>query len=236
MLPGSGSSADFLRRAFTGPLTAAGLALLALDPPTGSDAVSAGLGLLDDVLADQAVRYVGGVSLGAHLAARWAAARPGLDLDGLLLVLPAWTGEPGPVAALSAEAADRIECDGVSAALAVARSAASGTPAEWVAEELEAAWPAYGDSLATTLRATSRSAGPSLEELARVGVPAVVVAVVDDPMHPVEVARDWVGALPLGVLHTLGLAEVGSSRAALGSAAVTALRAARSKALPPPRP
>ncbi|MFL6128767.1 MAG: alpha/beta hydrolase [Mycobacteriales bacterium] len=217
LLPGAGSSAGFLRRAF-GPALA-DHELLAVAPSPGPSVVVAALAALD-AAADaygSRLRLVGGVSLGAHLAARWAAA--GRDLDGLLLALPGWTGIPGPVAAATAAAADQVDRLGPAGAIAAAGSGG----VSWVAEELGAAWPAYGELLAPTLRAAAASPGPSTADLRGLDLPVGVVAFADDPLHPLAVAEQWAALLPRAALRRLRLADLAPDRARLGTAARAAL-------------
>jgi pimeloyl-ACP methyl ester carboxylesterase len=219
ILPGSGSTADFVTRAFGPPLAAAGYAVVAVDPPAGPDPVTDALRALDAAARRHRPDLVGGVSLGAHLAVRWAAtADP--PPRGLLLALPAWTGEPAAVAAASGYAADRVDALGVAGALAEARR--GGEP--WVAAELAAAWPVHGDRLAETLRATGRSRGPTAAELAGVGAPVGIAAFTDDPLHPLAVAREWARLLPRAGLRTLALADAAADRAVIGAAALSAWR------------
>ena len=253
LLPGAGSSADFLRRAFARPLAAAGCRLVAMPPRPGTGVVEAGYAALDTALRAYGprLRLVGGVSLGAHVAACWTARQPaagdgpprptapwaahepapgaatGSDLrqsavPGLLLALPAWTGAPGPVAAATAGAADRVAELGVAGAL---RAAGAG-PIRWVAAELAAAWPAYGDGLAATLRAAAAARGPSVGELRSVTAAAGVVCFTDDPLHPAAVAEEWATVLPRAGLARLRLADLAADRSVLGAAAVRALAAA----------
>ena len=68
-----------------------------------------------DRAVDASVRLIAGISLGAHAAVRWAASnrRKARRLDGLWLVLPAWTGEADAVAALSSTAADEVAAEGL---------------------------------------------------------------------------------------------------------------------------
>jgi pimeloyl-ACP methyl ester carboxylesterase len=220
ILPGAGSSAGFVSRAFGEAVGAAGYRLVTPSPEPGPGVVAAALAALDEVAATcPGLRLVGGVSLGAHLAARWALRHP--HLDGVLLVLPAWTGPPGPVAAATAASADTIDRLGTDGALA-----AAGTAVPWVAAELAAAWPAYGDRLAASLRAAAAAPGPTAAELASLRVPAGVVGFTDDPLHPYEVAREWAAALPRAVLRTLQLSDAAPDPAVLGRTALDALDAA----------
>jgi hypothetical protein len=228
ILPGAGSSADFVARAFGRPLRTAGYALVAPPPEPGPELVTGAFRALSDCAERYGSRLglVGGVSLGAHVAARWAAGRA--DLGGVLLVMPAWTGSPAVIAAATAASADVVERLGTAGALA-----AAGDAVPWVAAELAAAWPGYGDGLAASLRAAAASAGPSPAELAALTAPAGVVGLVDDPLHPYAVAQEWAATLPYAALGRLGLAEVGSDRSVLGTAALAALAAAPTR--PEPR-
>ncbi|HST66653.1 MAG TPA: alpha/beta hydrolase [Mycobacteriales bacterium] len=221
ILPGAGSSAGFVARAFGPALRAAGYALVTPPPEPGPGVVEAALRALDEAAATYpGVRLVGGVSLGAHLAARWAVGHP--DLDGVLLALPAWTGAPGVVAAATAASAGTIDRLGTDGALA-----AAGAAVPWVAAELAAAWPAYGDRLAASLRAAAAAPGPTVAELASLRVPAGLVAFADDPLHPHAVAREWAAALPRAALRTLHLADAAPDPAILGATALAALTEAR---------
>ena len=58
-------------------------------------------------------------------------------------------------------------------------------------------------------------------------MPVGVAALVDDPVHPLEVAQEWHAALPRSALVTTTLAAFGADPGALGRAAALAwLRAA----------
>ncbi|HEX6756548.1 MAG TPA: alpha/beta hydrolase [Mycobacteriales bacterium] len=220
LLPGAGSSADFVARAFGPPLTERGYALVSVPPVPGPGVVSAAFSALDEALEEYGprLRLVGGVSLGAHVSARWAVVHQGV-LAGLLLAFPAWTGEPGPVAAATAAAADRVATLGTAGALAVAGSGGVG----WVAEELAAAWPAYGGELAATLRAAAAAPGPTRAELAALDLPVGLAACEDDPLHPLAVAEEWAAAVSIARVARLRLATLAPDRALLGAATLTAL-------------
>jgi pimeloyl-ACP methyl ester carboxylesterase len=221
VLPGSGSTAEFVARAFTGPVLAAGYTLVTADPPRAvGDPADEWGEALDDLPSRPAL--VGGVSLGAHAAARWAARRPGAT-DGLILVMPAWTGTPDGVAAVSGSTAEELDADGVEAVLSRLRGIPAGSAA-WVLTELERAWHHRGRAaLVAELRGVATSPGPTEAELARVGVPAALVALTGDPLHPEAVARRWAAVLPHASLATVDHATVAADRAALGAAALRAL-------------
>ncbi len=222
---GSGSSVDFVERAFGAPLAAAGFRLVTVEDRTGDVRHVTDL-LVASARAEGAV-LLGGVSLGAHAAVR-AAARPGVlpGLRGLLLALPAWTGAPGAVAALSAVAAEQVQREGLPAV--VRRLAGEG----WVGAELAAAWPTYGEQgLVAALRSTARSPGPTVAELRAVTVPVGLVALDPDPFHPVQQARAWVRLLPHAVLEVLPHDAPAADRAVLGRAALVGWRAAGGRAV-----
>jgi pimeloyl-ACP methyl ester carboxylesterase len=224
---GCGSSADFVRRTFGRACAAAQLDLVTWDDRSGDvEVVAAELGRLAEATG---AGVVGGVSLGAHAAAAWAAGR---DLDGVLLVLPAWTGAPGVTAAMSAAAADEVERAGRDAVLA--RLATDGG---WVGRELARAWRRYDEAdLVAALRAGARSAAPVRATLSRVRAPAGVVALAGDEVHPEDVARAWQLALPAARLAVVPAGEPAHDVAVLGDSAVRAwLHARRGAPLSAPR-
>jgi fermentation-respiration switch protein FrsA (DUF1100 family) len=53
--------------------------------------------------------------------------------------------------------------------------------------------------------------------------PMGVVAASDDPIHPLEVALEWVSAAPHAALRTVTLGEFGPDPSVLGAACVAAL-------------
>jgi pimeloyl-ACP methyl ester carboxylesterase len=228
VLPGSGSDDRFVRSVFAGPLAALEIDLIVPSPPFGADVVAAYRKALDRAALTSDALLVGGISLGAHVAARWAAETPGRRLAGLLLALPAWTGPPGvaPAAMAARLTAAQVRSGGVGAAAA---SAAAGAPT-WLAAELARAWGRYGDGLASALEAAAAEPGPTADELAGLDVPAGVAALVDDPVHPLAVARQWQEVLPRSALVTVGLAAFGNDPETIGRATLLAwLRAAQGR-------
>ncbi|WP_026424701.1 alpha/beta fold hydrolase [Actinokineospora inagensis] len=221
LLPGTGSDDAFVRSVFAGPLSAVGIPLRTPRPNPGKDLVRAAFAALDETSGPV---LVGGISLGAQVAARWAANHPNRCV-GLLVALPAWTGDPGaaPAALAARHSAADVRARGTSAALA---SAVAGV-APWLAAELTRSWPAHGENLPDSLDTASTEPGPTLDELARIDVPAGVACCTDDPIHPAEVAQAWVDALPNARLGTTTLATVGADREALGRATVLAWLRAR---------
>lgn len=221
MLPGSASDEVFVRAAFAGPLRAVGITLFAPSPRHGADVVDGYRAALDAELERAVVAgerlLVGGVSLGAHVAATWAASRTP-PLAGLLLALPAWSGPAdGAAAAIAARAtADLVRGGGVTAALDAARA---GSP-PWLAAELNRAWPRYGAGLAAALDAAAAEPGPDAAALGSLTAPAGLAALVDDPVHPIGEARRWQALLPRAVLHSATLAAFGADPEVIGRATV----------------
>ena len=167
---------------------------------------------------------VGGVSLGAQVAVRWAADRTARGLPGpagLLLALPAWTGVPGdaPAAVAARATCDALRRDGLAATVAEARA---NTP-QWLGAELARAWTRHGDSLAEAFEITARTPGPTPDQLAGIRVPVGIVGLLDDPVHPIEVARRWHALLPRAALVTTTLEAMGRDPETLGRAAALAL-------------
>jgi hypothetical protein len=64
---------------------------------------------------------------------------------------------------------------------------------------------------------------PSCADLTRLAAPLAVAAAVDDPIHPHQVAVDWVTAAPRAALRTVTLDQMGADTAALGAACLAAL-------------
>jgi pimeloyl-ACP methyl ester carboxylesterase len=213
---GAASSAAFIRRAFAGPLAGIGYEVVTWDRRTpAADAVDELAALVER--SDATV--VGGVSVGAILAARYAL-RPGVRLSGLLLALP-----PGdPAGPLLAEPAQRPVVDDITSLV----EAASRGAAPWVAAEIRAAWPTYGhDELLGELRTAAHAVPPALAELARIDAPTGVVGLAGDPVHPLAVAEAWAQAIPAAAVETLALDEPAADVSVIGAAAVRAWMRAR---------
>jgi pimeloyl-ACP methyl ester carboxylesterase len=173
------------------------------------------------LVAETGARVVGGTSLGAHVAAAYAAS--GAPLHALLLAIPGWLGAGTPTALANAAVADEVEGTGVAATLA--RIASDPAVPRWVVIELERSWPRHEPaSLVAALRAVAAGAAPDVGALSRVGAPAGVVGLVDDPAHPFAAADAYAAALPRAALQALSLAEWGERRSILGDAALAACR------------
>jgi pimeloyl-ACP methyl ester carboxylesterase len=209
---GAGSCPETAVR-LLGPAVPAGVDVRAVDSRGTVDEVVAELAR---AAAGHEVALVGGISLGAHAAALWAS-RGGATVE-LVLAMPAWTGPPDEVAALTAASADDVGTIGVARLLARISSVAD--PDDWVLDELRRGWTRYDDDLlARTLRSAATSPGPTVRELGRIGARTVVVALDDDPLHPLEVARRWSAAIPGAGLAVVARDAPRTDRGALGRAA-----------------
>ncbi|KAA2254985.1 alpha/beta hydrolase [Solihabitans fulvus] len=228
LLPGTGSDEVFVRAVFAGPLLALGLPLTAPAPVPGVDLVRHHLAALD-AAAERGPVLVGGISLGAHVAANWAV-RNQDRCAGLLAALPAWHGpapSDAPAAWAARASAAAIERDGLAATLRASTEGVAG----WLSAELHRAWTRHGDGLAASLRAAAAYPGPDLADLRGLDVPAGIAACSDDPVHPAEEADVWAAALPNAVARRTTLAAMAADREALGRAALLAwLSAARHRA------
>jgi pimeloyl-ACP methyl ester carboxylesterase len=205
------------------PVIAEGSSGVALDARGGGETVTRLLAqAVDSYERDghQVVR-VAGISLGAHAAGLWSAQTQ--HPAELVLVMPAWTGRADDVAAATVVAAGEVYRLGSHAVLDRLH-ADPRTRDDWVLEELERGWSTYDDpALVAVLRAAGTSRAPSTDQLAQLAVPAAVVALADDPMHPVRVAREWVDALPHAALRVVPRTVPADDRGALGRAGAEAL-------------
>lgn len=223
LLPGTGSDEDYLRRAFAGPLQQAGATLIAVAPEPRR-LVAGYLDALEEAAASGPVA-VGGVSLGAAVAASWALSctisRPG-QVIAVLAALPPWIGpsDGAPAAQSARYTAEALRRDGLTATTAAMRAS---SPA-WLADELSRSWQRQGPDLADALEEAAGYAAPRPADFGRLDVPMGVVAVSDDPAHPLAVARRWVAAAPRAALRTVTLTDFGPYPAALGAACLEALR------------
>jgi pimeloyl-ACP methyl ester carboxylesterase len=218
LLPGTGSDDDYVRRAFTGPLRDVG-ALLVAPPPRPDRLIEGYLSALDAAARDGPIA-VGGVSIGAAVAASWALVHPDRT-TAVLAALPAWTGTPGvaPAALAARYSAERLRADGLAATTTRMRVS---SPA-WLARELTRSWRAQWPLLPDAMEEAAAYVAPSCAELNRLAAPLGVAAAVDDSIHPLQVAVDWVTAAPRASLKTVTLDEVGADPAALGAACLAAL-------------
>jgi pimeloyl-ACP methyl ester carboxylesterase len=218
LLPGTGSDDDYVYRAFSVALHGVGAVVVA-SAPEPSHLVAGYLRELDDAARHGPIA-VGGISIGAAVATSWALAHPA-DAVAVLAALPAWTGEPDAAAAALAAryTAHQLRTDGLAAAIAQMR-ASSPT---WLSDELARSWVGQWPALPAAMDEASAYVAPTVDELATLRVPMGVAAAIDDPVHPVEVALEWVAAAHRAALQTFTLDELGSDPAILGTSCVTAL-------------
>lgn len=219
-MPGTGSDADFARRAFGPVADELGIPLVA-SPPRAPGLVAGHLATIDAVTGPV---ILAGVSLGAAIAASRALRTPAGDTPvvAVLAALPPWSGAPGDApAALSARiTAAALAADGLDATIA---AMVAGSPA-WLGAELSRSWRALGTSLAASLTEAAAHRCPTPDDLATLDVPLAVAVAVDDPVHPAAVGRAWAAAAPRGAVAELTLADIGRDPAALGLACLRAWR------------
>ena len=218
LLPGTGSDDDYVYRAFSDALHEIG-AIVVTPAPHPDRLVDGYLEALDDA-ARTAPIAVGGVSIGAAVAAGWALANP-VKAVAVLAALPAWTGSPesAPAALAARHSADVLRRDGLASATAQMR--ASSPP--WLADELTRSWVGQWPALPDAMDEAAAYVAPTHSELERLAVPMGVAAATDDLVHPVEVAVEWVAAAPRAALRTVTLDEMGADPGVLGAACVAAL-------------
>ncbi|AKN17508.1 alpha/beta fold hydrolase [Mycobacterium haemophilum] len=218
LLPGTGSDDDYVYRAFSGPLHRVGAAVLT-PPPQPDRLINGYLSALDDAARTGPIG-VGGVSIGAAVAAAWALAHPERAV-AVLAALPPWTGAPGsaPAALAARYSASQLRRDGLAATTTQMR--ASSPP--WLADELARSWRGQWPRLPDAMEEAAAYVAPSCAELARLVAPLAVAAAIDDPIHPLQVGVDWVTAAPHAALQRVTLDQIGTNTAALGAACLAAL-------------
>lgn len=218
LLPGTGSDDDYVYRAFCGALHDVG-AVVVTPAPEPSRLVEGYLQALDGAARQRPIA-VGGISIGAAVAASWALAHPTAAV-AVLAGLPAWTGSPeNATAALAAHySASVLRRDGLASAISQMRD--SSPP--WLAAELTRSWVGQWPDLPDAMDAAARYVAPTGAELEKLAVPMGIAAATDDPIHPLEVAVEWAAAAPVAALRTFTLDELGAEPGILGTACVSAL-------------
>ncbi|RRR47711.1 alpha/beta hydrolase [Mycolicibacter terrae] len=218
LLPGTGSDDDYVRRAFGAPLQQVGAELVA-HRPRPAHLIEGYLAALDAAARSGPV-IVGGVSIGAAVGTAWALQHPG-QVIAVLAALPAWTGAPdtAPAAHAARYSAEQLRREGLPAVVAQMRA----TSPAWLADELTRSWTAQWPQLPDALEQAAAYVAPSCAELAALAAPLGVTAAVDDPVHPLQTAAEWVAAAPRAALCTVTLEQIGADPAALGTACLTAL-------------
>jgi pimeloyl-ACP methyl ester carboxylesterase len=194
-------------------------------------AVGPGQFAVDDLAGDLAAMIaelgwdqpvIGGGSMGAAVALRWALRDPGALRESagcraLVLVAPA-LGRRGPespgAAAFLADAAARIESDGLARAVAGLRAQAPGGGdgmAPWLRQD--------GASLAVAMRAAAGwQVLGDLSDLAALPMPVAVVGIEGDPLHPAGLARRMHAAVPGSSLQVLPSLAAATRPGAIGAA------------------
>lgn len=218
MLPGTGSDACFAEKAFGAELRRRSIIPIAVDPdPRG--VVASYLTALDEA-AENGPILVGGVSIGAAVALRWAYDNPD-RVVGVLAALPAWTGDPreAPAAASARWTASELRAHGLDTVTAA--MTASSPP--WLARELTRSWSAQWPDLPSALDEAAHYRALDVDELRAVTVPVGIAAAVDDAVHPLAVGRQWSREIPHAELATVTLEQVGDDPSVLGRLCLAAL-------------
>lgn len=217
-LPGTGSDADFARRAF-GPASAArGLDFVAVEPDPRGVVASCRAGLA--AAARSGPVLAAGISLGAAIALEWAAEHPDRVI-GVVAALPAWTGPDTatcPAALSAAATAAQLRADGLDVVLDRMRASSP----QWLADALTQSWRAQWPDLPAALEEAADYKWPDAERLATFELPIAVVTAIDDPVHPVAVAQEWAALAPHAQLHRITLDELGADPAILGHTGIGA--------------
>ena len=210
-MPGTGSDADYVRRAFGPAADEIGLTLVALEPT--ERLVDGHLRRLDELARDHGPVIVGGVSIGAAVALAWAL---GHRCAGIWAALPAWTGDPAtaPAAWSATATADALVADGLEPTIA----AMAATSPDWLAAELGRSWRALHPALVRHLGEAATFHAPTLDQIATLSAPLAVTVAVDDPIHPHQVGRAWAAAAPRAALTEVTLDAWGREPSILGFA------------------
>jgi pimeloyl-ACP methyl ester carboxylesterase len=220
MLPGTGSDDDYIVRAFASPLHDVGAQIAAQSPRPGH-LIDGYLASLDDA-ARCAPIAVGGVSIGAAVAAAWALQHPDRTV-AVLAALPAWTGAPGdaPAALAARRSAQLLRRNGLAATTTHMRASSPS----WLAEELARSWREQWPYLPDAMEEAAAYVAPTRAQLRQLTAPVGIVAATDDPVHPLEIGLEWAAAAPHAALQTITLDQIGTDPAALGAACLIALDA-----------
>ncbi|MFQ6397277.1 alpha/beta fold hydrolase [Nocardia sp. KC 131] len=217
-LPGTGSDADFARRAFESACIARKIAFVAVQPDPRAVVASCRAAL--DAAARSGPVLVTGISLGAAIALEWAAEHQSAAV-GVVAALPAWTGSDTaacPAALSAAATAAQLRADGLDAVIDRMRASSP----RWLADALTQSWRAQWPHLPDALDEAADYKWPGAERLATLDVPVALVTAIDDPVHPLAVAEEWAALIPRSELFRITLTELGANPAILGNAGLAA--------------
>lgn len=221
VLPGTGSDARFAADAFVPALTTVGTSVLAVEPdPTR--VVASYEAALDAAARKHGRIIVGGISIGAAVAASWSTRNPD-RVAAVMAALPPWLGSPGDApAALSARlTSHRLTTEGLEAMTA---AMASSSP-PWLAETLTRSWASQWPDLPSALDEAASYVAPDTLQLHGLSAPTAVIGAIDDAVHPYDIAETWHREIPHATLATVRLADIGNDPGVLGRRAVSGLRA-----------
>jgi pimeloyl-ACP methyl ester carboxylesterase len=96
----------------------------------------------------------------------------------------------------------------------------------WLGDELARSWLGQWPELPDAMDEAAGYVAPSIDEVRRLSVPMGVVGATDDPIHPLEVALEWVAAAPHAALRTVRLDDFGPNPELLGAACLAAVNEA----------
>lgn len=219
VVPGTGSDADFARRAFGPAAASLGIRLIALQPE--DDLIAGYRRRLTEIAAAHRRILVGGVSIGAAVALQWALGADGYrTCAGVWAALPAWSGDARPaVAAHSASwTARTLRDSGLDATIVTMRDSSP----RWLADELTRSWRSLYPGLINQLECAATYRAPTVDDIAGLRAPLAITASRGDALHPLTVARAWCDAAPRAQLVEIGLDQWGEDPAVLGSSCADA--------------
>lgn len=195
VLHGAGSSAVAARRLLPPALFPAADATYVTDPDSRPRRMHKALD--DWYRCDRTpnLRFVVGISLGAHTVGAWLAHNPE-KADAAILIMPAWTGPPDAAASVTASAAALLHKNGVEDELRRIQQA-THPDRTWIIEALLTTWSSQPKGrLVAAMERAARVSAPSLVDLSSISVPTLVLGLRDDPLHPIATARAWANVIP----------------------------------------
>jgi pimeloyl-ACP methyl ester carboxylesterase len=155
------------------------------------------IGLADALGVDRFA--TGGVSMGAA-GALWTAVQAPGRVTGLVLALPPTAYETRAADDYRAHA-DLVEREGVGAYVAEMRKEPLPAILRDIADAYDYTPMVADDLFPAVLRGAGDSDLPPVEQLRTIAVPALILAWVDDPGHPLSTAELLAATLPQAELH-----------------------------------